>query len=145
MLSWLTMRVVSYVMSHTRRGDVRPTLMLDADDVVLRFPGDNSWAGEFHGKEEHRRWLERFARVGLQIFPDQVAVSGWPWKMSIVIRGHDHLHAPDGQLVYQNRYVIWGITRWGRMKELEVYEDTEKAGAFDRWLERNEPRLGAVA
>jgi ketosteroid isomerase-like protein len=144
MISWLAKKLVSYVMSKTRRGDIRPTLMLDAPDVVLRFPGDNSWSGVFRGKDEHRRWLERFARVGLQIFPDEVAISGWPWKMHIVIRGHDYLRAPDGDVVYENRYVIWGRARWGRMKELEVYEDTERANAFDRWLAQHEPELRAA-
>jgi hypothetical protein len=61
-----------------------------------------------------------------------------------VIRGHDHLRAPDGELVYENRYVIWGRARWGRMKELELYEDTEKANAFDEWLGRHELTLTAA-
>jgi hypothetical protein len=94
MLSWLAMQVVSYAMSHARRGDIRPTLMLDSPDVVLRFPGHNSWSGEFHGRDEHRRWLERFARVGIQIFPDEVAVSGWPWRTSIANEYRDPRSRP---------------------------------------------------
>jgi hypothetical protein len=42
------------------------------------------------------------------------------------IRGHDQLRSPEGQLVYDNRYVIWASLRWGRMHAYEVYEDTEK-------------------
>ena len=50
MQSWLAKKLISYVMAHTRDGDIRPTLMMDADDVTFTFPGDNSWAGVYRGK-----------------------------------------------------------------------------------------------
>ena len=28
--------------------------------------------------------------------------------------------------MYENRYVIWGRIAWGKMREYEVYEDTEE-------------------
>ena len=142
MLSWLAKRLISYVMAHTRAGDITPTLRLDHRDVVLRFPGQSSWAGEFRGQAEVRRWLERFVAVGLQVYPEEVAVTGWPWRSTICIRGTDDLHAPNGELVYENRYVIWGHMRWGRLVDYEVYEDTEKARALDDWL--SEHRLELV-
>lgn len=43
--------------------------------------------------------------------------------------------------MYENRYVLWAHLRWGRMKEVEVDEDTEKADRFDRWLSANASRL----
>jgi hypothetical protein len=54
--------------------------------------------------------------------------------MTLCLRGHDHLDAPDGRRVYENRYVIWGRLAWGRLKEYEVYEDTQKAKALDAYL-----------
>ena len=57
MLSWLAKLIISRVMARTRAGDIGPTLQMDADDVVLRVPGDNSWSGEFRGKQEVERWL----------------------------------------------------------------------------------------
>ncbi len=69
LLSWLASKVIGFVMRRTRAGDVRPTLALDAPDVTLTFPGDNSWSGVFRGKAEVERWLRRLARVGLQTFP----------------------------------------------------------------------------
>jgi hypothetical protein len=30
--------------------------------------------------------------------------------------------------------VIWGTSRWGLIRDYEVYEDTEKATAFDAYL-----------
>src|SRR5438874_2383098 len=108
MVSWLAKKLLSYNMKRLNAGDPEPTLRLDADDVRFTFPGDSTWAGEFHGKQELRAWLERFVRVGLQIFPDEVAVTGFPWRQTVCVRGRDFLRAPDGELVYENRYVIWG-------------------------------------
>jgi ketosteroid isomerase-like protein len=121
-------------MERIRAGDYRPTLRMDAKDVRFRFPGDSSWAGEVHGKDELERWLQRFVKVGLQIYADEVVVKGWPWNMTLCIRGTDHLDAPSGERVYENRYVIWGRVEWGLLKDYEVYEDTQKSKALDDYL-----------
>ena len=134
MLSWLGRRMISRNMAKAREGDIEPTLRMDADDVRFRFPGDSSWATELEGKEELRKWLERFADAGLQIFPDEVILQGWPWKQTICVRGTDHLDAPDGRRVYENRYVIWGHIAWGKLRDYEVYEDTQKTDALDEYL-----------
>src|SRR5438270_2464143 len=141
MLSWLAKQLITRVMARTRAGDIRPTLMLDAKDVHFVFPGDNSWSGDFHGKDEHRRWLERLVRVGVKTEPDEVCASGLPWKMTVCIRGRSYVDSPQGERVYDNRFVIWAKLRWGKLYDYEVYEDTQKAKALDGWLEVNEPRL----
>lgn len=143
MLSWLAGKVISHNLARNNAGDIRATLRLDAPDVVFRFPGQSSWSGEFHGKAQVRRWLERFAAVGLQTEPDEIVATGWPWRTTVCIRARDHLRGPDGQLVYQNRFVIWAHLRWGRVTDYEVYEDTEKAVALDTWLAQNRPELEA--
>ena len=33
---------------------------------------------------------------------------------------------------------MWGRLVWGRLKEYEVYEDTQRSKALDEWLERNQ-------
>jgi ketosteroid isomerase-like protein len=134
MLSWLGKRMISRNMAKAREGDIEPTLKMDAEDVRFRFPGDSSWATEIEGKEELRRWLQRFADVGLQIFPDEVILQGWPWRQTICVRGTDYLDTPEGRRVYENRYVIWGHISWGKLREYEVYEDTQKAKALDEYL-----------
>jgi hypothetical protein len=126
-------------MEKIRAGDYRPTLRMDAKDVRFRFPGDSSWAGEIHGKDELERWLQRFVKVGLQIYADEVVVKGWPWNMTLCIRGTDHLDTPEGERVYENRYVIWGRVEWGLLKDYEVYEDTQKSRALDEYLAQHEP------
>ena len=138
MLSWLAKRTLSRNMARLRAGDYRPLLRLDAQNVRFRFPGTSSWATELRGKEELERWLQRFVRVGIQIFPDEVVVKGPPWRMTVCVRGTDHLASPQGETVYENRYVIWGRMSWGLLKEYEVYEDTEKSAALDEYLAAHE-------
>ena len=97
MQSWLAKKLISYVMAHTRDGDIRPTLMMDADDVRFTFPGDNSWAGTYHGKDELRAWLERLVRVGVKTYPDEVVLKGFPWRQTVCVRGHDDAHRPTAR------------------------------------------------
>lgn len=134
MLSWLAKKMIARNMAKASVGDLGPTLRLDADDVQFRFPGDSSWGGEFDGKAELEPWLQRFADVGLQISPDEVVLKGFPWNQTICIRGCDHLDSQQGERVYENRYVIWGRISWGKLRDYEVYEDTQKSKALDHYL-----------
>jgi ketosteroid isomerase-like protein len=144
MQSWLAKRLISFLMKRTRAGDIRPTLMFDAPDVTLTFPGQNSWSGEHRGKDEVARWLRRLAAVGIQTFPDEVVATGFPWRTTVCVRGHDFLRDADGAVVYENRFVIWGRMKWGRLEEYEVYEDTHKANQLDTYLDAPRSEL-AVA
>ncbi len=139
--SWLANKVISFVMSRTRRGDLRPTLLLDAPDVELTFPGANSWSGVFRGRREVERWLRRLVALGLQTYPDEVVAVGPPWSTTVCIRGHDDLRGADGEIVYANRFVIWGHMAWGRLKRYEVYEDTHAPDELDAWITAHRPEL----
>ncbi len=138
MLSWLAKKLLTYNMRRISAGDPGPTLRLDAADVSFTFPGDTSWSGEFRGKDQVASWLQRFVRAGIQIWPDEVVVKGFPWKQTVCVRGRDYLRAPSGELVYENRYVIWGRMKWGLLRDYEVYEDTQKAKALDDYLAEHE-------
>ncbi|MFI5027467.1 MAG: nuclear transport factor 2 family protein [Solirubrobacterales bacterium] len=134
MLSWLAKKLIARNMAQASEGNIAPTLRLDAENVRFRFPGDSSWATELEGKEKLEPWLRRFAEVGIQIHPDEVVLKGFPWRQTICIRGKDHLDSADGRRVYENRYVIWGRISWGKLREYEVYEDTQKSKALDSYL-----------
>jgi len=134
MLSWLAKKMISRNMAKAREGDIGPTLQMDAEDVRFRFPGNSSWATELEGKEDLKAWLQRFADAGLQIYPDEVILKGFPWNQTICVRGYDYLDTPEGKRVYENRYVIWGRIAWGKLREYEVYEDTQKTEALDEYL-----------
>jgi hypothetical protein len=134
MLSWLAKKLLARDMARLRAGDYRPQLSRVAEDVRFRFPGTSSWATELQGKKDLERWLQRFVRVGLQIYPDEVVVKGPPWNTTLVVRGPIHLKSPAGETVWENRYVIWGRMSWRLLREYEVYEDTEKSTALDEYL-----------
>lgn len=144
-LSWLAKQVLERVMARLRSGDIRLALALYADDVEMRFPGDNSWSGVYRGKAELKAWLERFARVGIQIYPDEVVAAGPPWNTKVCIRGHDYVKSPAGETVYENRYVVYARLRWGRIVDEETYEDTQKPKALDAWLEAHQPQLALAS
>jgi ketosteroid isomerase-like protein len=133
MFSWVALRLVGRTMASLRAGDYRPALRLYADDIVFRFPGDSSWAGEYNGKQEVEAWMQRFVDAGLQSFPDEAVVKGPPWRMTLCVRGHIYLRSPEGETVYENRYVIWGRMAWGRLVEEELYEDTLRTEALDQY------------
>jgi hypothetical protein len=136
MLSWLAGKMIARNMSSIRAGDAGPTLAMDADDVRFVFPGENSFAPGAGNKRELEQWLKRFTEIGLQIYPDEVILKGFPWRQSICVRGHIHLDDPEEGRVYENRYVIWGHIAWGKLREYEVYEDTEETTRLDRYLAR---------
>ncbi len=136
MFSWLAAKMIDRNMAAVRGGDLESTLAMDAEDVRFSFPGDSSFAPGARSKPELRRWLERFTAIGLQIYPDEVVLKGFPWRQTICVRGHIHLDRPGDGRVYDNRYVIWGRIAWGKMREYEVYEDTEETRRLDEYLAR---------
>lgn len=143
MLSWLAAKLIAYNMRRPREGDPSPTVRLYAEDVRFSFPGDSSFAPGASNKREQTAWLERFARIGLQIYPEEVLLKGFPWHQTLCVRGHIHLDDPQEGRIYENRYVIWGHLSWGKMRAYEVYENTHKTEALDAYLERRgEPAVG---
>jgi hypothetical protein len=144
MQSWLAGIGLGYAMRRLRAGDPRLILLLDAPEVTLTFPGDSSWAGVYRGKPAVERWLRRFVATGLQIYPDDVVAAGFPWKTTACIRGRIHLRDPSGAIVYENRFVIWGRLAWGRLREYEVYEDTQASARLDAWLAEHRPDLASA-
>jgi hypothetical protein len=136
MLSWLAGKMIARNMESIRAGDPGPTLAMDADDVKFRFPGSSSFAPGASNKRELEQWLERFVSIGLQIYPEEVVLKGFPWQQTICVRGHIHLDDLQEGRVYDNRYVIWGRIAWGKLREYEVYEDTEETGRLEQYLAR---------
>jgi ketosteroid isomerase-like protein len=132
--SWLAKKLITRNLEALNRGDIRPTLRMDAPDVHFRFPGTSSWAADTTGRDHVEAWLKRMVATGLQHRAEEVIASGPPWAMTMILRGTDHLDQDDGLPVYENRYVIWARTRWGLIRDYEVYEDTEKATALDTYL-----------
>ncbi len=139
MYQWLARKLVRRSLRFHLSRDVEGLLGTYADDVHFSFYGNNSWAGEYHGREEVRPWLERFHRIGLNLTVHEILVSGPPWNTKVCLFLTDDLKDSDGNVVYANRGVIYGTAAWGKMKRYEVFEDTEKVAALDKYLAVNEP------
>lgn len=131
------MMVKRTLRAHLNR-DVEAILKTYSKDVRFRFPGNNSWAGEFRGIDQVRPWLQRFHQVGLMFEADEILIGGWPWNTKVALHFTDHLKAPDGTLVYENSGFIYAKGAWGKIREYEVVEDTEKVAALDEWLKSHE-------
>ena len=134
MYGWIVRSMMRNVLRRREEGDLAPLLNTLADDVHFVFPGDSSWAGDFHGKKELEPWLRRFAEVGLRVDVQEIDVTGWPWSTTVFLHFTDHLTDPDGNVVYENRGVIIGKVAWGKIKSYEVFEDTQKVAALDEYL-----------
>jgi ketosteroid isomerase-like protein len=128
-------------------GDLEPTLAMFADDATLSFPGDNSWATmerptavgreafiTHQGRDEIRRFLQRYVDQGMHMVVDDILVNGPPWHARAAVRVHHWVTGADGTDVYTNRAVLFVDTRWGRIQAQEDYEDTERVAAYDRMV-----------
>ncbi len=142
MFSWLAKRLLDHAYNHLNDGDPSMLLRFDAKDVHFRFPGESSWTADVRGKDEVERWLCRMMATGLQHKPEQVVAQGPPWNMTICLRSTDRLTNPQGETVYDNRYVIWARMAWGLLRDYEVYVDTQRLPLLDDYLAARE---GAAA
>ncbi|MCW3067066.1 MAG: hypothetical protein JWN32_4238 [Solirubrobacterales bacterium] len=115
-------------------GDPRPLFSSYADDVHFVFPGRSSWAADLHGREALEAWVRRFVEVGMEFDPDEIVVDGPPWSTRMCLRYKDRHRAPGGEIVYENRGIIFCRIAWGKLAYYEVNEDTEKVTAFDEYL-----------
>lgn len=144
MYAYIVKLMIRRTLRHHQDGNVEALLKSYADDVRFVFPGKSSWAGEFQGKEAIASWLRRFHRAGLKLEPHEIVVGGPPWNMTVCIRITDQATDSAGKIVYENRAVLFGKVRWGKVVFYEVYEDTEKVAALDEYLARQGASSGTL-
>jgi ketosteroid isomerase-like protein len=126
------------------QGRYQPALAMFAADGELAFPGDNSWARQFRapqpgrhvcashrGRDEIETFLRSYTDHHIQMVIEDILVNGPPWNTRVAVRAHVWATGPDGdEEVYTNRAVIMARTSWGRIRQQEDYEDTERAAAY---------------
>jgi hypothetical protein len=128
-------------------GRYGPALKMFAVDGTLSFPGENSWAAQYRvpvrnrdafvthqNREEIEGFLQRYVATGMQMIVDDVLVNGPPWNLRAAARVHHWAPGPDGEDIYTNRAILMVRTVWGKIREQEDYEDTERVAAFDKLL-----------
>ncbi|HZX54972.1 MAG TPA: nuclear transport factor 2 family protein [Ilumatobacteraceae bacterium] len=116
-------------------GKPRLVVTLAADDVAFTFPGDNSFAGTFHGKQELEGWLRRFASLSPEFRIHDVLVAGPPWNTRVALTFSDAI-GDD----YRNRGMEYLRLRWGKLQQIDVYLNTE---TLHDWEQRH-PELAAA-
>lgn len=137
--AWTVRSMLRRNLRRLRAGDVRPLFVTYAEDVRFILPGRHSWAGDFLGRDEVERWLRRFVRIGIQLEPHEILITGPPWNTTVCLRFTDQLTASDGEVVYGNRGTIFGKVVWGKITYYEVNEDTQKVAELDEYLALHEP------
>lgn len=117
-------------------GDHSTLLEAYADDAVLRFnEGDHRWAGVWAGKAAIDRFLRNYTGAKVQGEIKQIAISGPPWALTMMVRFDDYADGPDGARLYENRTVLVLRTKWGKIVDHEdFYVDTARIPAFDHKL-----------
>lgn len=144
MFGWLAGVMLRRSIRRVNEGDIGPMLSGYAKDAVSVFPGESSWGGEHRGWDAIERFLQRFARVGIQFEAHEIIVSGWPWSANICVLFSDHAKGQDGTVVYENHGVIYARMRWGKIVYQETFEDTDKLAAFDKWLAIHEAQAATA-
>ena len=139
MFGWLVGVMIRRGVRRVNAGDVGPMLSSYASDAVDVFPGDNSWGGEYRGKDRIGAFLRRCVSAGIKFEIEDIVVSGWPWSAKVCIRLTDSATAPDGTVIYSNRALIYAKIAWGKIRFQETYEDTQKVAEFDQYLATHEP------
>jgi uncharacterized protein (TIGR02246 family) len=112
-------------------GDPGPLLKMYAADAQMTFPGESTWGRTYRGRDDIEGFLRRFLAAGLRGEVRDIFVAGPPWATRIALQFDDWAHDDAGTKVYENRAVIILHTRWGKVVEELVYEDTQKVAAFD--------------
>jgi ketosteroid isomerase-like protein len=126
-------------------GDPAPLLRMYAPDATMVFPGVHSWGRTYRGRDEIDAFLRRFHAAGLRGELGAIFVEGPPWATRIAIEFDDHARDAAGTKVYENRALIVLRTRWGRVVEEELFEDTQKVAAFDDYLAETSATAPAAA
>ncbi len=123
--------------AHVAAGDPGPAAARYAEDAVLTFPGQNSWAMQHRatasssdgvpthrGRAEIEAFLARYTAEGMKMRVDDILVNGPPWHCRAAVRV-THA-APDGT---ETRGVLFVTSRWGKVVAQEDYEDTQAIAA----------------
>jgi len=93
--------------------------------VKHSFAGDHALGGVRHDVAAVKAWLERLARVvpNLYITVTNIQVKGLPHHTLAIVRWEATATLENGD-PYLNKGVHFITLKWGKVIELEVYEDT---------------------
>ena len=125
MYNYLVKKLVrkSFGLVNERRFD--ELLESTAANVRHSFAGDHALGGIRNDKVAFKAWLERLARVtpNLCIKVNHIIVKGLPNNTLAIVRWTATATMENGD-PYLNKGVHFITLRWGKVTEIDVYEDT---------------------
>jgi ketosteroid isomerase-like protein len=137
MYKWAVRWMIRRNVKALRAGDPGPLMAGYAEDAVLVFPGSTVWSGEHRGKPAIAAFMRRFVDQGLVGEAHDILVNGPPWRTTICVLFTVEAADSAGNVVYENRAVLFARAAWGKITYHEDFEDTQKASDFEAYLERN--------
>lgn len=124
MLSWLVRRVLERGYRQVNAFDLDGLTTAFAPDAVFEFQGDSPLGGERHGPAGVRAWFEQTAREfgRLHLTAHDVAVSGPPWNIRVIVRFTDRYELITGDSLENHGFQYLRL-RWGKVKEDRILVD----------------------
>jgi ketosteroid isomerase-like protein len=124
MIGFLMRRVVERGYRQVNAFDLDRLTSAFAPDAVFEFQGNTPFGGERHGPAGVRAWFEQIAREfgRLHLTADEVAVSGPPWNMLVIVRFTDRYQLITGD-VLDNYGFQYLRLRWGKVTEDRILAD----------------------
>lgn len=147
MLSVIVRRIVEDGYDKQNRGDFLALTKMFAEDGLFEFLGDTPFGGERRGRAAIREWFDQVGRDfgRLRLTAQDVAVSGPPWNMRVIVRFSDTYELISGERLTNHGFQFLRIA-WGKVKEDRILVDlgvVEKAlGLIEAWRTR---RSGSTA
>ena len=94
-------------------------------NVKHTFAGDHALGGVRNDQAAVKSWLERLARLTPNLFitVNQINVEGWPNNTLAIVRWTATATMENGD-PYLNKGVHFITLKWGKVTEIDVYEDT---------------------
>ena len=141
MYKWAVRWMIRRNLKALRQGDPGPLLASYADDAVLVFPGTSSWGGEHRGKPAIEAFLRSYLEAGIVGEAYDIVVNGPPWRTTVCMLFVVQASADTGEVLYENRAILFARAVWGKIVYHEDFEDTHKSVAFDSYLARRQPAV----
>lgn len=125
MYNYFVKKLVRNSFDLVNRGQFDELLKSARPDVKHSFAGDHALGGIRNDRNAFKLWLQRLGRVmpGLFIQVENILVSGWPANTLAIVRWKATATLPNGER-YLNKGVHFINIKWGKVSEIDVYEDT---------------------
>lgn len=145
MYHFFVRRAVRRTFEQIEAGDYEALLRGYAPGAAQTFFGQHPLGGTRHTTASLRRWYERLFALLPELRFDlrQIIVQGGPWDTTVAVEWRDRARPRDGQ-PYDNEGVHVIRLRWGRVRDMRIYCDTQKIDRVCSRLARHGIREAAA-